>query len=68
MPALFLDALAAQLVRQVDALVGFDFVSDEEGGAAIYPATGKDFSHCDSGEGRTMNTIKAIVDSKVLDE
>ncbi len=64
----FLDALAAQLVRQVDAL--------PEHGVHIYPwdtqVQWRD-NCCVAAHGdicandRTMNTIKAIVDSKVLD-
>jgi len=63
-----LDALAAQLVRQVDAL------------ECLYISTGHDAAHvikisgCTHiglksvhGPDRTMNTLKAIVDSKVLD-
>ena len=61
-----LDALAAQLVRQVDALTDYGFLTDESRAAGIY--------HCGSGsncviadsEDRTLNTIKAIVDSGVL--
>ena len=68
------DALAAQLVRQVDALDGY-FVGvgcefDEANRAAVY---GPKFKAChgylisdESGPDRTMNTIKAIVDSGVL--
>ena len=61
------DALAAQLVRQVDALGGkFMLITSpnevhigDEVLAAIANEQGPD---------RTMNTIKAIIDSGVLDE
>lgn len=47
-----LDALAAQLVRQVDALEGY-WVKN---------------ICCISGDDRTLNTIKAIVNSGVLEQ
>ena len=68
-PNWMLDALAAQLVRQVDAL------------ECLYISTGHDAVHvikisgCTHiglksvhGPDRTMNTLKAIVDSKVLEQ
>ncbi len=66
-----LDALAAQLVRQVDkALKDWRCLELFEGHTAVrkfepLSETGKDLAAC-YGEGRTMNTIKAIVDSGVL--
>ncbi len=68
----FLDALAAQLVRQVDAI---DSISlDNKGGE--FPEIivwnfrpGKNrMAASQRGPDRTMNTIKAIVDSGVLSE
>ena len=67
-PQWVLDALAAQLVRQVDALDTHGFLSDESLASGVY--------HCGSGSNctiadspdRTLNTIKAIVDSGVLDD
>ncbi len=64
-PQFFLDALAAQLVRQVDALESFAFnlyidcarVVDRYTGVALAEIEGPD---------RTMNTLKAIIDSNVL--
>ncbi len=80
-PQHILDALAAQLVRQVDATTGFylsiatkqkrrflfwelektTYVFQEEGQLE------KVVSWSASGPDRTMNTIKAIVDSGVLE-
>ena len=53
LPQVWLDALAAQLVRQVDAIDGEKIHND-----FIQIGVGP--------KDRTMNTIKAIVDSKVL--
>lgn len=64
------DALAAQLVRQVDVLSGY-WVETTEGVATVCKSTGDStdqgcgFMALD-GEDRTMITIKAIVDSGVL--
>ena len=69
LPRIFMDALAAQLVRQVDAL-GTHFVGTAPMGSTVYEIISSVSerpimkSH---GDGRTMNTIKAIVDSGVLD-
>ena len=68
-----LDTLAAQLVRQVDALDGFFVDSDEYGTAKVWAkesglGMGRIAKSNDGDKGRTMNTIKAIVDSKVLAE
>ena len=65
MPRTLLDALAAQLVRQVDAL-SYEIISSE-GHCGVYDQDGQDIlievmEYYD----RTMNTIKAIVDSGVL--
>ena len=63
-----LDALAAQLVRQVDALDRTWIEWGSNGGTSVFtgnlatPIAGSYKSD------RTMNTIKAIVDSGVLDE
>ena len=59
LPRILLDALAAQLVRQVDAS-DYTFSSNVDRGASVGL-----IKHID-GPDRTMNTIKAIVDSGVL--
>ena len=59
-PAHFKDALAAQLVRQVDASE-YTFSSNVDHGASVGL-----IKHIE-GQDRTMNTIRAIVDSKVLE-
>lgn len=65
------DALAAQLVRQVDAInrepllycnIRYDSTSISE------VHTGKILGRCKGTNDRTMNTIRAIVDSKVLSD
>ena len=62
------DSLAAHLVRQVDAMErwmvdvecdGTDILDDYDRGSLKAQSLGPD---------RTMNTIKAIVDSKVLED
>ncbi len=58
----WLDALAAQLVRQVDA-AGWCFVITQE----ISEILAGEKTHFHEGPDRTLNTIKAIVDSGVLD-
>jgi len=63
-PQWMLDALAAQLVRQVDAINEFTCVCAQEKltfvyGTGYWKAEGPD---------RTMNTLKAIVESKVLED
>ncbi len=64
-PQMVLDALAAQLVRQVDAL---DFpvmvIASRDATSIVEPD--ETFYSPSQNEGRTMNTIKAIVDSGVL--
>ena len=61
-----LDALAAQLVRQIDAHPD-GFWSCGPTGTTISNSDGRCIGYTFSkGEDRTMNTIKAIVDSKVL--
>lgn len=57
-----LDALAAQLVRQVDNQIG----SWIEVSPTLTRAYGNHGDHKTEGPDRTMNTIKAIVDSRVL--
>ena len=60
----FLDALAAQLVRQVDAL-GPDYsVRTHPTETYVYEESG--YKKC-VGDDRTENTITAIVESKVLE-
>ncbi len=61
----FLDALAAQLVRQVDALNRYD-VRISKRCTLMYddPAMAAQWGSSD--DNRTMNTIKVIVDSEVL--
>lgn len=66
LPQMWRDALAAQLVRQVDAV----FQSGEVAGTLVIRESltyiqGERHTEF-TGEGRTMNTIKAIVDSGVL--
>ena len=66
-----LDALAAQLVRQVDALPEI-YVLKGNGTVCIMREFGyyenKDkVLNCVDGEDTSMNTIKVIVDSKVLE-
>ncbi len=60
---MMLDALAAQLVRQVDAL-GSPRVAVFTDGGAMVDGSGA-YAKC-RGLDRTMNTIMAIVDSGVL--
>ena len=64
---IFLDALAAQLVRQVDALVFYRLIIEPTGVDIESEATGKRIAETRFGS-RTDNTIKAIIDSGVLDE
>lgn len=60
----FHDALAAQLVRQVDA-TGSCVVTVHGRGTELSPPDGTWIVR--TAHGRTMNTIRAIVDSKVLE-
>ena len=66
----FLDALAVQLVRQVDALEGLAF--DSKGGKFLeviiwdFRPGNNRMTGSARGQDRTMNTIKAIVESGVL--
>ena len=60
-----LDALAAQLVRQVDALGGHPSIAVYQRHTQVFTDSGF-FKR--KGPDRTLNTIKAIVDSGVLDE
>ena len=64
-PQPVLDALAAQLVRQVDALPAESGVDVFPQQSIIYEASGNE-AFVYVGDDRTMNTIKAIVDSGVL--
>ena len=60
------DALAAQLVRQVDALTGcLELVVFDGESNTMDQANSVG---CAQGQDRTMNTIKAIVDSGVLND
>jgi hypothetical protein len=64
-----LDALAAQLVRQVDALDQFFVDSDRWGTVKVWAQNsglGMGRIAKEKETARTMNTIKAIVDSGVL--
>ena len=63
----WLDMLAAQLVRQVDALDGFNFVSGQDCYSYVWRACDDKAEMASYGPDRTMNTIKAIVASGVLD-
>ena len=68
LPAPILDALAAQLVRQVDALDGY-FIEVSKGWACVREALSYEAVsdvNAKYGPDRTLNTIKAIVDSGVL--
>ena len=58
-----LDALAAQLVRQVDANEFAGFKIEPNGTYVAFDDDAEGYAH---GPDRTMNTIKAIVDSGVL--
>lgn len=62
----FLDALAAQLVRQVDALD--DIRCDVDSRYSEVWGNGQQTLGKHISDDRTMNTIKAIVDSGVLSE
>ena len=67
---IYLDALAAQLIRQVDALPDY-FVSTTEGVAMVHKQLNDNTDRSEGyyemdGDDRIMVTIKAIVDSKVL--
>ena len=66
-----LDCLAAQLVRQVDALDRGAFHCEPNRGIVCEVATHFPFAHktveVAEGPDRTMNTLRAIVDSGVLD-
>jgi len=61
-----LDALAAQLVRQVDALDRFSIIIYEEETLIGDVMRIENIARGYSPDDRTMNTIKAIVDSGVL--
>ena len=61
-----LDALAAQLVRQVDALaIPVMVIVSRDGCSIVQPDETYLLQHPQPGD-RTMNTIKAIVDSGIL--
>ena len=66
LPIWIKDALAAQLVRQVDSQRSWQFDSDIWGAAQITNRPQIRASVRVIGPDRTMNSIKAIVDSKVL--
>ena len=69
---ILLDALAAQLVRQVDALNGNWVTSSDEVVQVIGPIEGpggpSGVWHESEGVDRTLNTLRAIVESKVLEQ
>lgn len=65
-PQLVFDALAAQLVRQVDA-TGSHWVRPLPDSTTIFHSHSNDAVQAVCGLGRTMNAIKVIVDSKVLE-
>jgi hypothetical protein len=72
LPQHYLDALAAQLVRQVDALSPGIVITSDFSGCCLIVSDDDDWFAGDSKVGpktndRTMNTIKAIVDSGVLE-
>ena len=64
----FLDALAAELVRTVDTLDGLRVFTRP----ALSSVAEEDWpyfeKHASSGPDRTMNTLRAIVESGALDE
>ena len=62
----YLDALAAQLVRQVDAACGYAVVVKAASTTILGANDPPIFKHATYANDRTMNTIKAIVDSGVL--
>ena len=66
MDQLLLDALAAQLVRQVDALEDYWVCVEDDRATIQCDGIFVDVQH--KGPDRTLNTIKAIVDSKVLED
>ena len=61
----FLDALAAQLCRQVDALPMIWVCAENDTSCVQHSEFGT--RAVERGPDRTMNTIKAIIDSGVLD-
>lgn len=63
-----LDALAAQLVRQVDRTDRYSFFSHRDCATVTEYVDGypNEFGGAIGRDNRTMNTIKAIVDSQVL--
>ncbi len=67
---MFKDALAAQLVRQVDASGRADFYSVPDAAEVQWEYENSDELDTSyiKGPDRTMNTIRAIVDSGVLSE
>ena len=67
-PTFLKDALAAQLVRQVDALGFLDCDIDGGGTSIICPSNSEVAPIRVWGDNRAMNTIKVVVDSKVLKE
>jgi len=64
----FFDALAAQLVKQVDAMILYRLRIEPTGAFMDHEGTGERMSDSTFGGDRTMNTIKAVVDSEVLAE
>lgn len=62
---MYLDALAAQLVRQVDATGKYTVTTYESTSTVLNTSPGHLWIEA-TGPDRTMNTIKAIVDSGVL--
>lgn len=63
-----LDALAAQLVRQVDATEDYWVRVDEDRSYVFVNSYRPQVASRERGLCRTMNTIKAIVDSGVLSQ
>ena len=61
------DALAAQLVRQMDELILYRVQSEPTGTFIHHEGTGERILDSCLAGNRTMNTIKAIIDSKVLE-
>ena len=69
----FLDALAAQLVRQICAISKYDVIISKDGTEVFSGGHVKGIEYdietisMSRSDDMTMNTIKAIVDSKVLE-
>lgn len=61
------DALVAQLVRQADAIILYRVRIEPTGTFIDHEGTGERIADSCLAGGRTMNTTKVIVDSKILE-